>query len=81
VLHIRLFLLVYFLSYCHFWCIEGGERPNVNFWIFAILGALIVFIYMFIQSGEGDLAWRFLHVIAILLCGFGYAEGGVLSKK
>jgi hypothetical protein len=36
---------------------------------------------MFIQSGEGDLAMAIFYVIAILLCGFGYAEGGVLSKN
>lgn len=69
------------LSTAIFGVLRGGERPNVNFWLFAVLGALIVFIYMIIQSGT----WRFGYgdifmLLAILLCGFGYAEGGKLSK-
>lgn len=64
-----------------FGVIRGGERPNIMFWLFAILGGSLVFGYLLIQTQSwlfnyGD----FFMLLAILLCGFGYAEGGRLSK-
>ena len=59
-----------------------GEKTKFIFWIFAILGSLVVFTYMFFLSGEASFGIGDLYMlIAIILCGFGYAEGGVLSKK
>ncbi|MBJ9955470.1 DMT family transporter [Acinetobacter courvalinii] len=64
-----------------FGVLRGGERPNFAFWLFAILGGVLVFGFMVFQTG----AWSFGYgdvfmLCAILLCGFGYAEGGQLSK-
>ena len=64
-----------------FGVLRGGERPNLAFWLFAILGGALVFGFMVFQTG----AWSFGYgdvfmLCAILLCGFGYAEGGQLSK-
>lgn len=64
-----------------FGVVRGGEKPSQKFWFFAILGAALVFGYMLVQTKSwlfhyGD----FYMVLAILLCGFGYAEGGRLSK-
>ncbi|RZF54718.1 DMT family transporter [Acinetobacter halotolerans] len=64
-----------------FGVLRGGERPNFAFWLFAILGAALVFAYMLIQTQS----WLFNYgdifmLLAIILCGFGYAEGGKLSK-
>ncbi|RLZ09473.1 DMT family transporter [Acinetobacter sp. 2JN-4] len=64
-----------------FGVLRGGERPNFVFWLFAILGAALVFAYMLIQTQS----WLFNYgdifmLLAIILCGFGYAEGGKLSK-
>ncbi|MCU4389139.1 DMT family transporter [Acinetobacter courvalinii] len=64
-----------------FGVLRGGERPNLAFWLFAILGGALVFGFMMFQTG----AWSFGYgdvfmLCAILLCGFGYAEGGQLSK-
>ena len=64
-----------------FGVVRGGERPNLAFWLFAVLGGALVFGFMMFQTG----AWSFgygdvLMLCAILLCGFGYAEGGQLSK-
>jgi EamA-like transporter family. len=61
--------------------VRGGERPNLAFWLFAVLGGALVFGFMMFQTG----AWSFGYgdvfmLCAILLCGFGYAEGGQLSK-
>ncbi len=64
-----------------FGVLRGGERPNFAFWLFAVLGGALVFGFMMFQTG----AWSFGYgdvfmLCAILLCGFGYAEGGQLSK-
>ncbi|WP_336040906.1 DMT family transporter [Acinetobacter dispersus] len=64
-----------------FGVLRGGERPNFVFWLFAVLGASLVFGYMLVQTGS----WAFNYgdifmLLAIIFCGFGYAEGGKLSK-
>nr|MBP7880085.1 DMT family transporter [Acinetobacter sp.] len=64
-----------------FGVLRGGERPNFAFWLFAIFGAALVFAFMLIQTQS----WLFNYgdifmLLAIILCGFGYAEGGKLSK-
>ncbi|EEH67528.1 MULTISPECIES: DMT family transporter [Acinetobacter] len=64
-----------------FGVVRGGEKTSQKFWFFAILGAALVFGYMLVQTKSwlfhyGD----FYMLLAILLCGFGYAEGGRLSK-
>ncbi|MDH0030196.1 MULTISPECIES: DMT family transporter [unclassified Acinetobacter] len=64
-----------------FGVLRSGEKPSLVFWLFAILGSSLVFRYMLIQAGN----WSFNYgdifmLIAILLCGFGYAEGGKLSR-
>ncbi len=69
------------LSTALFGVLRGGERPNLMFWLFTILGAALVFGYMLIQTeafafNYGDISM----LVAILLCGFGYAEGGKLSR-
>ncbi|MGN5764313.1 DMT family transporter [Acinetobacter calcoaceticus] len=64
-----------------FGVLRGGERPNLIFWLFAILGAALVFGFMLIQTGTWSFNYGDLFMLlAILLCGFGYAEGGQLSK-
>ncbi|HEY0669153.1 MAG TPA: DMT family transporter [Sphingobacteriaceae bacterium] len=58
----------------------AGERPRYQFWLFAMLGSILVAGFAFSQSSEmlrnGDL----LMVAAVILCGLGYAEGGRLSR-
>lgn len=64
-----------------FGVLRGGERPNLVFWLFAILGGALVFGFMLIQTGTWSFNYGDLFMLlAILLCGFGYAEGGQLSK-
>jgi hypothetical protein len=63
------------------WCITWSERPNLMFWVFAVWAACL-FGFMLFQTRS----WAFNYgdifmLIAILLCGFGYAEGGNLSKQ
>ena len=71
------------LSTAIFAVIRTAERPSPLFWVFALLGSLLVMGYMFSTDhnarllGQGDLYM----LISILLCGLGYAEGGRLAKS
>jgi len=64
-----------------FGVLRAGERPRPAFWLFSALGALLVSGFAlsqgFSSSPRGDL----LMLLAILVCGLGYAEGAKLSRK
>lgn len=63
-----------------FGVLRGGERPRAVFWLFSVLGCLMVVGFALSQglaaSPEGDL----LMLLAVVVCGLGYAQGAVLSK-
>ncbi|WP_345797037.1 DMT family transporter [Castellaniella sp. MT123] len=59
----------------------GGERPSRAFWMFAVLGAASVAGFALSQDGSGSLGADALMLVAILSCGYGYAEGGRLSRR
>ncbi|MGB6241721.1 MAG: DMT family transporter [Castellaniella sp.] len=59
----------------------GGERPSRAFWAFAVLGAASVAGFAFSQDESGSLGADALMMGAILSCGYGYAEGGRLSRR
>lgn len=63
-----------------FGVVRGGERPRPAFWLFSVLGSLLVSGYAVAQgltaSPEGDI----LMLLAVLACGLGYAEGAKLSR-
>lgn len=61
--------------------LRGGERPKPAFWLFSSVGSLTVAVYALQQSSGGTLVGDMLMLAAIVLCGFGYAEGGVLSRR
>jgi drug/metabolite transporter (DMT)-like permease len=69
------------LSTAAFAVLRGGERPDRRFWLFAVLGGGCVAAFALTGGGastpEGDL----LMLAAITVCGFGYAEGAVLSRR
>ncbi len=69
------------LSTAIFAVLRGGEKPALPFWFFAILGSCLVIGYMCyenqsLQPQLGD----FYMLVAIIVCGLGYAEGGKLSR-
>jgi drug/metabolite transporter (DMT)-like permease len=64
-----------------FGVLRGGERPKPAFWIFSILGSLSVAGFAFSQSGSASLIGDLLMVAAVVVCGLGYAEGAVLSRR
>lgn len=60
---------------------RGGERPSKRYWIASIIGAITVIIYaVFLGLGQlqaGDIAL----IVAVIVLGLSYAEGGKLSKE
>jgi len=62
--------------------VRGGERPQPAFWLFAVAGSGLLAIYALTNGGaEGVLAGDSLMLVAIVVCGLGYAEGAVLSRR
>lgn len=61
--------------------IRGGERPRPAFWLFSCGGSLLIALYAWSHSANGTLTGDLLMLAAILVCGLGYAEGAVLSRR
>ena len=78
--HTIVFLGLLPLSTAAFAVMRGGERPRPAFWLFSVLGSAFVVGYAFSQgltaAPEGDI----LMLLAVLICGLGYAEGAKLSR-
>jgi drug/metabolite transporter (DMT)-like permease len=64
-----------------FGAIRGGERPRPAFWAFSVLGSAIVAAYALRGGAEASLIGDGLMLLAILVVGLGYAEGGRLSRR
>ncbi len=69
------------LSTACFGVLRGKERPRLAFWLFSIFGSLLVACYALSHGSAGSITGDLLMIAAILLCGLGYAEGGILSRK
>ncbi|MGR3663007.1 MAG: DMT family transporter [Paracoccaceae bacterium] len=69
------------LSTAIFGVLRGGERPKPAFWLFSCVGSLAVAGFALFHGGDASLKGDLLMVAAIVLCGLGYAEGGVLSRR
>ncbi|WP_316822918.1 DMT family transporter [Pedobacter gandavensis] len=63
-----------------FGVIRGGEHPAPVFWLFSVLGASLVIGYAIAQGLDAAPIGDLLMLIAVVLCGLGYAEGAKLSK-
>jgi len=63
---------------CGVW--RAGERPSLQFWIFAGLGSALVVGFALI-SGDGSIHLADLALMgAVAAAGLGYAEGAVLAR-
>ncbi|WP_431858272.1 DMT family transporter [Azospirillum sp.] len=69
------------LATAAFGVLRGRERPKPAFWLFAGAGSLAVAGFALAQGGGASLAGDLLMVLAILLCGLGYAEGATLARR
>ncbi len=78
--HSIVFLGLLPLSTAIFAVWRGGERPGLVFWLCSGLGSLLVVGFALSQgltaAPKGDL----LMLLAIVVCGLGYAEGAKLAK-
>ncbi|MCF2948516.1 DMT family transporter [Paraglaciecola aquimarina] len=57
------------------------EYMPKRFWIFAVLGAVLVFIFTVTQQTSGPQWADLILLVAVVTAGFGYATGGRLSKQ
>lgn len=64
-----------------FGVLRGGERPKPLFWLFSCLGSLTVAGFALLNSSAGTTSGDLLMLGAIILCGLGYAEGAILSRR
>lgn len=69
------------LATAFFAVLRARERPRKLFWLFSVIGSLFVIGFALFQGGKSTLVGDLYMIAAILLCGLGYAEGAVLSKK
>lgn len=69
------------LSTAMFAVLRGGERPRPVFWLFSLAGAAAVAGFALAQGGGGSGGGDALMIGAILVCGLGYAEGAILSRR
>ena len=63
-----------------FGVLRGGERPKLGFWLFSCLGSALVVGYAVRNGFQASFTGDLFMLGAILVCGFGYAEGAVLSR-
>lgn len=61
--------------------LRGGERPAPLFWAFSGTGAVVVVGFAAGHGGPPTLAGDALMLAAIAVCGLGYAEGTVLTRR
>lgn len=78
--HSIVFVGILPVSTAVFSIIRSSERPRPVFWIFSILGSLLVVGYALKQGISSSPVGDILMLFSVILCGLGYAEGGKLSK-
>lgn len=64
-----------------FGVLRGGERPRPVFWLFSLLGSALVMGYAVAQGLSAAPLGDLLMLLAVLVCGLGYAEGAKLSRN
>ncbi|HWW37663.1 DMT family transporter [Pedobacter sp.] len=78
--HSLVFLGMLPLATAIFGVIRGSERPRPIFWVFSIIGSLLVVGFAVAQGISASPKGDILMFLAVILCGLGYAEGAQLSK-
>ena len=69
------------LSTAIFGVLRGGERPRPAFWVFSILGSILVGAFALRDGVNASPLGDLLMIAAIIVCGLGYAEGAILSRQ
>ena len=60
---------------------RGGERPSLGFWLAALLGLVAVLVFAVIQGTGRPQPADGMILLAVVLGGLGYAEGGALARS
>lgn len=60
--------------------LRGGERPGPVFWLFSGLGSALVVGFAMSQGISASPTGDLLMLLAIVVCGLGYAEGARISR-
>ncbi|WP_176073777.1 DMT family transporter [Brucella intermedia] len=79
--HAIVFIGLLPLATAIFAVLRGGERPRPMFWLFSVVGSLIVASYAYGQGSQFTLLGDVLMLAAVIVCGLGYAEGAQLSRR
>ncbi|MBU6438711.1 MAG: DMT family transporter [Betaproteobacteria bacterium] len=76
-------VLVALLPLCtaSFAVLRAGERPRTAFWVYSAAGAALVAVFALAQGARAAWLGDALMLLAVLVCGYGYAEGARLSRK
>ncbi len=69
------------LSTALFAVLRAHERPSRGFWIAAIAGSGFVVTFALAESGWTITPADALFLLAVVVCGLGYAEGGRLARE
>lgn len=69
------------LSTAIFGVLRGGERPQLLFWILSILGSFLVAGFALTQETASSPIGDALMLFSVIVCGYGYAEGALLSRR
>jgi len=65
-----------------FGVLRGRESASRGFWIFAILGTVLIGLFSAYRSGFRSIEQSdVLLLIAFVACAYGYAEGGLLARE
>ncbi|MBG6156555.1 MAG: DMT family transporter [Roseibium album] len=64
-----------------FGVLRGDKRPRPLFWLFSVLGSLAVVGFALNQNADVSLLGDALMLAAVVVCGLGYAEGAMLSRR
>jgi len=79
--HSMVFIGLLPLATAGFAVLRGGERPRPAFWVFSLLGSMLVIGFALAQGLTASPLGDGLMLGAIIACGLGYAEGARLSRR
>ena len=78
--HSIVFLGMLPLATAGFGVLRGGERPQPAFWFFSVLGCGLVVAFALNQGLTASPTGDVLMLLAVIVCGLGYAEGATLAR-
>jgi drug/metabolite transporter (DMT)-like permease len=61
--------------------LRGDKNPRPLFWLFSLLGSLVVAVFAMGQGISVSIIDDLLMLAAIIVCGLGYAEGARLARS